>query len=144
MDSLTQRKKHVDPQIQGLLSDIIKVIPNVVQVYLNKGLKKKNTFRYRWNIIIDASKNDINNKFLPIVQGLFFDHQDYFHNIFSRDYAKTELANGTLVEIPLSNAKVSVAKALNGGIYLLYLRPRYRISKIKAAVDFLVSELTQP
>ncbi|WP_349351550.1 MULTISPECIES: hypothetical protein [unclassified Flagellimonas] len=96
MDSLTQRKKHVDPQIQGLLSDIIKVIPNVVQVYLNKGLKKKNTFRYRWNIIIDASKNDINNKFLPIVQGLFFDHQDYFHNIFSRDYAKTELANGNL------------------------------------------------
>ncbi|WP_437398315.1 hypothetical protein [Flagellimonas lutimaris] len=96
MDSLTQRKKHLDPQIQGLLSDIIKVIPNVVQVYLNKGHEKKNTFRYRWNIIIDAPKNDINNKFLPIVQGLFLDHQDHFLNIFSHDYAKVELANGNL------------------------------------------------
>ena len=56
----------------------------------------------------------------------------------------SDLANGTLVEIPLSNAKVSVARSLQGGIYLLYLRPRYRIAKIKAAVDFFVSELTQP
>jgi hypothetical protein len=96
MDSLTQRKKQLDPQIKGLLSDIIKVVPNVVQVYLNKGIEKKNTFRYRWNIIIDAPKNDINNKFLPIVQGLFFEHQDYFHNIFSLVYTKTELASGNL------------------------------------------------
>lgn len=96
MDSLTQRKKQLDPQIQGLLSDIIKVIPNVIQVYLNKGHEKINAFRYRWNIIIDAPKNDINNKYLPIVQGLFFDHQDHFHNLFSHDYAKTELANGNL------------------------------------------------
>ena len=56
----------------------------------------------------------------------------------------TDLANGTLIEVPLTNAKVSVARSLQGGIYLLYLRPRYRLSKIKAAVDFLVSELTQP
>ena len=55
----------------------------------------------------------------------------------------TDLVNGTLVEIPLTNAKVSVARSLQGGIYLLYLRPRYRIAKIKAAVDFFVSELTQ-
>jgi len=96
MDSLTQRKKQRDPQIQGLLSDIIKVIPNVVQVYLNEGYEKKNTFKFRWNIIIDAPKNDINNKFLPIIQGLFFDHQDHFHNLFSHDYAKMELANGNL------------------------------------------------
>ncbi|WP_437399833.1 hypothetical protein [Flagellimonas lutimaris] len=96
MDSLAQRKKQLDPQIQGLLSDIIKVIPNVAQVYLNKGHEKKNTFKFRWNIIIDAPKNDINNKFLPIVQGLLFDHQDHFHNLFSHDYAKTELANGNL------------------------------------------------
>ncbi|MBA4743692.1 MAG: hypothetical protein H2058_00410 [Muricauda sp.] len=96
MDSLVQRKKQLDPRIQGLLSDIIKVIPNVVQVYLNKGLEKKNTFRFRWNIIIDAPKNDINNKFLPIVQGLFLDYHDYFYNIFSLAYAKTELANGNL------------------------------------------------
>lgn len=96
MDSLTQRKKQLDPQIQGLLSDIIKVIPNVVQVYLNEGHEKKNTFKFRWNIIIDAPKNDINNKFLPIIQGLFFDHQDHFHNLYSHDYAKMELANGNL------------------------------------------------
>jgi len=96
MDSLVHRKKQLDPQIQGLLSDIIKVIPNVVQVYLNKGHEKRNTFKFRWNIIIEAPKNDINNKFLPIVQGLFFDHQDHFHNLFSHDYAKTELANGNL------------------------------------------------
>lgn len=55
----------------------------------------------------------------------------------------SDLANGTLIEIPLTNAKVSVARSLQGGIYLLYLRPRYRIAKIKAVVDFLVSELTQ-
>ncbi|TXJ99053.1 hypothetical protein [Flagellimonas pelagia] len=96
MDSLAHRKKQLDPQIQGLLSDIIKVIPNVVRVFLNKGHEKKNTFRFRWNIIIDAPKNDINNKFLPVVQGLFFHHQDHFHNLFSHDYAKTELANGNL------------------------------------------------
>ncbi|WP_318343382.1 hypothetical protein [Flagellimonas baculiformis] len=96
MDSLAHRKKQLDPQIRGLLSDIIKVIPKVVQVYLNEGHEKKNTYRYRWNIIIDAPKNDINNKFLPIVQGLFFDHQDHFHNLFSHDYAKTELTNGNL------------------------------------------------
>ena len=96
MDSLAQRKKQLDPQIQGLLSDIIKVIPNTVQIYLNKGLEKRNTFKFRWNIIIDAPKNDLNNKFLPVVQGLFIDYQDYFHNIFSLVYAKTELANGNL------------------------------------------------
>ncbi len=96
MDSLAQRKKQLDPEIQGVLSDIIKVIPNVSQVYLNKGHEKKNTFKFRWNIIIDAPKNDINNKLLPIVQGLFFDHQNHFHNIFSLVYAKTELANGNL------------------------------------------------
>ena len=96
MDSLHKKKKQLDPRIQGLLSDIIKVIPNVVQVYLNKGHEKKNTFKFRWNIIIDAPKNDINNKFLPIVQGLFLDYHDYFYNIFSLVYAKTELANGNL------------------------------------------------
>jgi hypothetical protein len=96
MDSLTQKNKQLDLQIQSLLSHIIKVIPNVVQVYLNEGHEKKNTFKFRWNIIIDAPKNDINNKFLPIVQGLFFDHLDHFHNLFSHDYAKTELANGNL------------------------------------------------
>ncbi|MBO0343067.1 hypothetical protein [Flagellimonas profundi] len=96
MDSLKQKKKQLDPRIQGLLSDLIKVIPSVVQVYLNKGHDKRNPFRYRWNILIDAPKSDISNKFLPIVQGLFHDHKDDFHNVFSLVYAKTELANGNL------------------------------------------------
>lgn len=96
MDSRTQKKKQLHPRIQGLLSDLIKVIPSVVQVYLNKGHEKKNTFKFRWNIIIDAPKSDINNKFLPIIQGLFHYHQEDFHNVFSLVHAKTELANGNL------------------------------------------------
>ena len=96
MDSRKQKKKQLNPRIQGLLSNLIKVIPSVVQVYLNKGHEKKNTFKFRWNIIIDAPKSDISNKFLPIVQGLFHDYQDDFHNVFSLVYAKTELANGNL------------------------------------------------
>ena len=53
-----------------------------------------------------------------------------------------DLADGSLVEIPLTNAQLSVSRALNRGIYLLYLRPRYPISKIKTVVDFLVEEFS--
>ena len=53
-----------------------------------------------------------------------------------------DLTNGTLIEIPLSNAQLSVGRALERGIYLLYLRPRYQISKIKAVVDFLMREMS--
>ena len=54
-----------------------------------------------------------------------------------------DLANGTLIEVSLSNANISVSRSLKGGIYLLYLRPRYQISKIKATVDFLIKGLSQ-
>ena len=52
-----------------------------------------------------------------------------------------ELAAGTLIEIALKDAQLSVSRTLKSGIYLLYLKPRYRILKIKTAVDFLLQEL---
>jgi DNA-binding transcriptional LysR family regulator len=48
-----------------------------------------------------------------------------------------------LRELGMEEERVSVTRALDSGIYLLYLKPRYRILKIKAAVDFLVAELSQ-
>jgi DNA-binding transcriptional LysR family regulator len=54
-----------------------------------------------------------------------------------------ELEKGALREIGMEEERVSVTRALDSGIYLLYLKPRYRILKIKAAVDFLVAELSQ-
>jgi DNA-binding transcriptional LysR family regulator len=54
-----------------------------------------------------------------------------------------ELEKGALRELGMEEERVSVTRALDSGIYLLYLKPRYRILKIKAAVDFLVAELSQ-
>lgn len=53
-----------------------------------------------------------------------------------------ELASGELIEITLNNAQLSVSRTLDSGIYLLYLRPRYRLQRIKAVVDFLLDELS--
>ena len=52
-----------------------------------------------------------------------------------------ELAAGDLVEITLEDAELSITRSETGGIYLLYNQPKYRLNKIKAAVDFLVQEL---
>lgn len=52
-----------------------------------------------------------------------------------------ELATGQLVEITLEDATLSITRSEAGGIYLLYNQPKYRLNKIKAAVDFLVQEL---
>ena len=52
-----------------------------------------------------------------------------------------ELKSGNLIELEMSDGFVSVSRSLNSGVYLLYLKPRYHIAKIKAAVDFLVGEL---
>ena len=54
-----------------------------------------------------------------------------------------ELVSGELVEIHLRDAKISVSRTLDSGIYLLYLKPRYRLLRIKTVVDFLIRELTQ-
>ena len=55
-----------------------------------------------------------------------------------------ELRSGSLKVLEMSDGVVTVSRALHSGIYLLYLKPRYRIARIKAAVDFLVAELASP
>ena len=54
---------------------------------------------------------------------------------------QTELACGDLVEVPLQDAELSITRNKEAGIYLLYNQPKYRLIKIKAAVDFLLAEL---
>ena len=53
-----------------------------------------------------------------------------------------ELARGDLVAVTLEDAELSISRDPSAGIFLLYNQPKYRLNKIKAAVDFLVSELT--
>lgn len=53
-----------------------------------------------------------------------------------------ELANNHLIGITIPETHISVSRSINSSIYLLYLRPRYRILKIKAVVDLLIAELT--
>lgn len=54
-----------------------------------------------------------------------------------------ELAEGRLVHIILEDAEIAVSRSENTGIYLLYHRPKYGLKKIRVAVDFLLSELTE-
>ncbi|MEL6830757.1 MAG: substrate binding domain-containing protein, partial [Pseudomonadota bacterium] len=54
-----------------------------------------------------------------------------------------ELARGELVEIALQDARLSLSRSDAAGVYLLYNQPKYRLNKIKASVDFLVTELAQ-
>ena len=54
-----------------------------------------------------------------------------------------ELVHTHLIEITLPETYISVSRSLDSGVYLLYLRPRYRILKIRAVVDFLIAELSQ-
>jgi DNA-binding transcriptional LysR family regulator len=53
-----------------------------------------------------------------------------------RDY----LRRGELVQVPLDQP-VSVGRGGEAGIYLLYLQTRYRIPKVRVAVEFLVERL---
>jgi len=50
------------------------------------------------------------------------------------------LARGELVSFALPQA-VSVSRGGESGIYLLYLQTRYRIPKVRVAVEFLVGRL---
>ena len=54
---------------------------------------------------------------------------------------QSSLQDGSLIEIPLQDARLCVGRAPNRGVYLLYLRPRYKLSKIRAAIDFFVEEI---
>ena len=56
---------------------------------------------------------------------------------------ENELSQGVLQRITLKEETVSVARNVESGIYLLYLKPRYKIRKIKTAVDFIVNELAK-
>ena len=96
MDYSAKKKKQLDPQRQGFLSDLVKTVPKVVLVYLNQGRKEKNPFLFRWNIMVDVTKNELTNKILPIVQGLFFDIQEESFSLFSLEYAKGEMTKGNL------------------------------------------------
>ena len=52
-----------------------------------------------------------------------------------------ELQSGVLKEITLTDELVSKSRTLQGGMYLLFLRPKYRSQKLKVAVDFILQEL---
>jgi len=55
---------------------------------------------------------------------------------------KAQLERGELVEVKLEQP-VSVSRGGDGGIYLLYLQTRYRIPKVRVAVEFLLERLGQ-
>ena len=50
------------------------------------------------------------------------------------------LEDGELTELPM-NPRPRVTQNSDLAIYLLYQKPRYRVPKIKALVDFLVERL---
>jgi len=52
------------------------------------------------------------------------------------------LEAGRLIELKLNDTELSISRNDNSGIFLLYHRPKYSIRKIRAAVDFLIAELT--
>jgi DNA-binding transcriptional LysR family regulator len=61
--------------------------------------------------------------------------------LFPRWGIEAELDSGVLTTIELKDAKLSLSRSEEAGIYLLYNQPRYRLNKIKATVDFLISTL---
>ena len=55
---------------------------------------------------------------------------------------QSSVQDGSLCEITLNDAKLCVAREGPRGVYLLYLRPRYSIPKLKIAIDFLMTEIS--
>ena len=55
--------------------------------------------------------------------------------------AQRRLDSKELIKIDLEDAALSLSRETGSGIFLLYHQPKYRLKKVKAAVDFLVSEL---
>ena len=53
-----------------------------------------------------------------------------------------ELSSGILQEIQLIDCVLSVSRAPDLGIYLIYNPPKYSLSKVKAVVEFLVADLS--
>ena len=54
---------------------------------------------------------------------------------------KEELSTKQLQVINLSDAQVMINTEQGAGIYLLYVRSKYQLQKVKVAVDFLIKEL---
>ena len=54
-----------------------------------------------------------------------------------------DIEAGRLVEIELEDGPLSVSGNATLGLYLLYHPPKFRLQKIRVAVDFLVAELGQ-
>lgn len=52
------------------------------------------------------------------------------------------LADGRLKQVILEDGQLSISRNDNGGIYLLYHRPKYSLKKVRTSVDFLVTELS--
>ncbi len=53
-----------------------------------------------------------------------------------------ELETGQLERLPLNDATLHISRNFNSGIYLLYHRPKYTLTKIQTVVDFLINELS--
>lgn len=56
----------------------------------------------------------------------------------------TEIAEGRLRRIVLEDAQLSVTRTVDPAVYLLFHSPKFRLQKVRVAVDFLLSELVQP
>ena len=54
---------------------------------------------------------------------------------------KEQLSDKKLQVINLSDAQVAMTRGQETGIYLLYIKPKHHIQKVKLAVDFLITHL---
>lgn len=54
---------------------------------------------------------------------------------------KKQLSKKKLQVIHLSDAKVVMSRGPETGIYLLYIKPKFQVQKVKVAVDFLIKRL---
>lgn len=52
-----------------------------------------------------------------------------------------ELRAGTLIDVTPRDTVMAITRSVSSYIYLLYNPPKYRLAKVKVAVDFLVSAL---
>lgn len=56
---------------------------------------------------------------------------------------RESVANGLLQTLTLEDGKLALSRNEETGTYLLYHQPKYRLTKIKVAVDFLVKDLSE-
>lgn len=56
---------------------------------------------------------------------------------------REQVADGRLVPLGLEDGKLALSRNEETGTFLIYQQPKYRLTKIKVAVDFLVEALTE-